>query len=165
MKKLLMFTLAAITFAAAISEAYITPGPRPRPRPPGPVRPGPGPRPPRPYPPPRPDPGSFSVPVYVNRQMYGNDRLDIFQYINAYQYRGYRLVAIDFTASASYNTALIDVLINGFQTGPTVNLSPYVQNFRVFPNGAIYIGQGADSIVLYTRGDLFVQQVVLQLSR
>jgi hypothetical protein len=160
MKKLFLLTLSAITLATTAAEAYITPGPRP---PPYPGRPGPGPgRPPRPYPPQNP---GYSVPVYVNRRMYGNDRLDLTQYLDLYQYRGYRLVAIDFIASAAYNTALVDVLINGFQTGPTTNLNPYNQSYRVYPNGTPYIGQGADSIVFYTRGDSFIQQVTLQIAR
>lgn len=171
MKKFLFSILAASMLVAPLAEAYVRPGPRPRPPQPYPgPRPHPGPRPqpphrPQPPPPHRPDPGSFSLPIYVNRQMFGNDRLDVSQYINLYQYRGYRLVSIDITASASYNTALMDVIINGFQIAPTINLGRYTQNFRVFPNGPAYIGQGVDSIMLYTRGDLYLQQVVLQLSR
>jgi len=173
MKKLLLMTIAAITFAAAASEAYITPG---NPPPPPPWHHGPGPGhggPWRPYPPsrppgppaPPPNYGSFSVPVYVNRQMAPNDRVDIGQYINLYQYQGYRLVAVDVAAYANYNTALVNVIINGFQAGPTMNVGPYAQTYRAIPNGPLYIGQGADSIVLYTQGELVVQQVVLQLSR
>jgi len=177
MKKLLLILTAAVTLSAVVAEAYIVPG-RPGPGRPGPVRPGPGPRPPRPPEPgpaPYPDPypgrpgnpgyGTISVPVYVDRYMYSNDRIDIGQYVNLYQYRGYRIVAIDFTANAMYNTALIDVLINGFQVAPTVNLNSYPNNFRIFPNQNNYIGYGADSIVIYGRGDSYIRNVFLQLSR
>lgn len=171
MKKLLLILTAVLTLSTVVAEAYITPGyppgpghgpgygPRPRPRPP--VRPDPG---PAPYPG-NPGYGTLSVPVYVDRYMYSNDRIDIGQYINLYQYRGYRLVAIDFTANAQYNTALIDVLINGFQIAPTINLNPYPNNFRLFPNQNTYIGYGADSIVIYGNGNLYIRNVVLQLSR
>jgi hypothetical protein len=175
MKKLLLILTAALTLSALVAEAYITPGNPPGPgygpgRGPGqgPVRPGPG---PRPRPPVRPDPGpapgygTISVPVYVDRYMYSNDRIDIGQYVNLYQYRGYRLVAVDFTANAQYNTALIDILINSFQVAPTVNLNAYPNNFRIFANQNTYMGYGADSIVLYGRGDLYIRNVFLQLSR
>lgn len=181
MKKLLLILTAVLTLSTVVAEAYITPGyppgpghgpgygPRPRPRPPVRPDPGPAPYPGNPYPgnpyPGDPGYGTLSVPVYVDRYMYSNDRIDIGQYINLYQYRGYRLVAIDFTANAQYNTALIDVLINGFQIAPTINLNPYPNNFRLFPNQNTYIGYGADSIVIYGNGNLYIRNVVLQLSR
>jgi hypothetical protein len=187
MKKLLLILTAALTLSAVVVEAYITPGNPPGPGygpgygpgrgpgRPGPVRPGPRPRPPvrpdpgpAPYPGnPYPDPGygTISVPVYVDRYMVGQDRIDIGQFVNLYQYQGYRLVAVDFTANAQYNTALIDVLINGFQVAPTINLNPYPNNFRIFPNQATYIGYGADSIVIYGNGNLYIRNVFLQLSR
>lgn len=189
MKKIFLFLAAALTLSAAAAQAYITPGSPRNPGYPGGgpgygpgrgpdhggIRPGPrpnpGPRPgepvPAPRPPVRPDPGygNVSVPVYVDRYMYSNERIDIGQYVNLYQYRGYRLVAIDFTANARYNTALIDILINGFQVAPTINLNAYRNNFRIFPNQNTYIGYGADSIVIYGSGDLYIGNVVLQLSR
>lgn len=185
MKKILLILMAAATFSAALAEAYNRPDDRwggRRPGRPGPGRPGPGyppghgggghpgypPPPPAPAPPPvapAPGYGTIQVPVYVNRYFVGNDRLDLAQYINLAQYRGLRLVAIDFTAQAQFNTALIDVVVNGFQVAPTTNLNGFMNPFRVFPNQHLVIGYGADSIVLYTRGNLNIQNVVLQLSR
>ncbi len=191
MKKLFLILAAALTLSAVAAEAYITPGNPPGPGRgpgygpgrgpgrgpgvPGPVRPGPRPRPrppvrPDPGPPPfpgNPDPGygTISVPVYADRYMLGSDRIDIGQYVNLYQYQGYRLVAVDFTANAQYNTALIDVLINGFQAAPTINLNAYPNNFRIFPNQSTYIGYGADSIVIYGNGNLYIRNVFLLLSR
>lgn len=173
MKKIFISLTAALTLSAAAAQAYITPGNPGIPgygpgRPPsrGGLRPGPRPNPgPRPPVRPGPDYGTFSVPVYVDRYMYSNERIDIGQYVNMYQYYGYRLVAIDFPANARYNTALIDVLINGFQVAPTINLNAYRNNFRIFPNQSTYIGSGADSIIIYGSGDLYIGNVVLQLSR
>lgn len=176
MKKLLLILTAALTLSTVVAEAYIVPGyppghghgpgygPRPRPRPPVRPDPGPAPYPGNPYPG-NPGYGTISVPVYVDRYMYSNDRIDIGQHINLYQYQGYRLVAVDFTANAQYNTALIDVLINGFQVAPTINLNSYPNNFRIFPNQNTYIGYGADSIVIYGSGNLYIRNVFLQLSR
>lgn len=176
MKKFLVILTAVLTLSAAFAEAYITPGPDyPGPgygpgygpgRGPGPIRPRP-PRPPGPpgYPGYPPGYQTFSVPVYVDGFYYGYNAIDLGRYINLYQYRGYRLVAIDFTASSAYNTALVDVLVNGFQIAPTINLNQYPNNFRTFPNQYLVIGQGADSIVLSTRGDMQLRNVFLQLSR
>lgn len=159
--------MAALTLSAAIADAYITPGPH---RPPGHGHgpghgPGRGPGYPPGYPPGDNGYGNITVPVYVDGNYYSSDRIDLGRYVDLYHYRGYRLVAIDFTAAANYNSALLDVLINGFQVAPTINLNPYPNNFRIFPNQHFVIGYGADSIVLMTRGDLNLRLVFLQLSR
>lgn len=114
----------------------------------------------------RPDrPGqAIDVPVYVSRRMYGNDRLDLIQYIDMYRYRGQRIQEIVIDATPVYNTALIDLLINGFNQGQTLQLDRYNSHQVIRPRNAI-IGQGADSIVLYTRGDLDIRRVTLRLSR
>jgi len=190
MNKALLILAAALTLSAATTEAFNHPG---NPPPPPGYRPGPGYGPdrgpghgPRPYPrhpghPGRPNPqpgypgypgnpgqpgyGTFSVPVYVDRYMFANDRIDISQYINLRQYQGYRLVAIDFTANAQQYSALINVLINGYQVAPAINLNPYPNNFRIFPAQNTFLGYGADSIVIYGSGNLYIRNVVLQLSR
>ncbi|MGZ3770289.1 MAG: hypothetical protein ACXWQ7_14100 [Bdellovibrio sp.] len=117
----------------------------------------------RPDRPDRPDQG-MDIPLYVNRRLLGNDRLDLTQYIDVNQYRGFRIQQIVIDATPVYNTALIDVLINGFTQGQTlqVDRSSYSQIVR--PNNAV-LGQGADSIVLYTRGDLDIRNITLRLSR
>ncbi|WP_413288605.1 hypothetical protein [Bdellovibrio sp. HCB337] len=167
MKKFLLILMAAMTLSAAFAEAYITPGPRPYPGPGHPGR-GPGRGPHRPYPPAPgypPGPQTFAVPAYVDGNYYGSSYIDLGRSINLYQYRGYRLVAIDFMASAHYGSALMDILVNGFQITPTINLNSYPNNFRIFPNQYMVIGQGADSIVFATRGDMQLRNVFLQLSR
>ncbi|KHD88111.1 MAG: hypothetical protein OM95_11415 [Bdellovibrio sp. ArHS] len=116
----------------------------------------------RPGRPGRPDRG-IEVPLYVSRRMYGNDRLNLSQYIDAQRYRGYRIQQIEIEATPVYNTALIDVLINGFNQGQTLQVDRYNSRQTVIPQNAI-IGQGADSIVLITRGDLDIHRVTLRLS-
>ncbi|WP_374029384.1 hypothetical protein [Bdellovibrio bacteriovorus] len=123
-------------------------------------RPG---RPDRPGRPGRPDRGE-DVPLYVSTRLYGNDRLDLTQYIDMYRYRGYKIQAIEIDASAVYNVALLDVLINGFNQTPTIQVSPYGQRYTVRPQNNV-LGQGADSIVLISRGDLDIRGVTLRLSR
>lgn len=114
----------------------------------------------------RPDrPGrDIELPLQVSRRLYGNDRLDLTQYIDVQRYRGMRIVAVDIEATAVYNTALIDLVINGFNQGQTLQIDRYSNVQSVYLNNAI-LGQGADSIVLYTRGDVDVRRVTLRLSR
>lgn len=106
----------------------------------------------------------MDLPLYVNRRMYGNDRLDLTQYIDMYRYSGYRIQEIVIEATPVYNTALLDLLINGFNQGQTLQIDRYSSRQSIFPNNAI-LGQGADSIVLYTRGDLDIRNVTLRLIR
>lgn len=106
----------------------------------------------------------IDVPLYVSRRMYGNDRLDLTQYIDMYRYRGYRIQEIVIEATPVYNTALIDLLINGFNQGQTLQVDRYNSRQTVRPQNAV-LGQGAESLVLYTRGDLDIRQVTLRLSR
>ncbi|MGE9745574.1 hypothetical protein [Bdellovibrio bacteriovorus] len=107
---------------------------------------------------------TIDVPLYVNRRLYGNDRLDLGMYLDMNRYRGYRIQAIEIDANAVYNVALMDLLINGFNQGQTIQVDRYGRRQTVYPQNAV-IGQSASSIVLYTRGDLDVRGVTLKLSR
>lgn len=104
------------------------------------------------------------VQLFVNRRMYGTDRLDLTQYIDMYRYRGFRIQSIEIDARAIYNTALLDVLVNGFNQGPTTQIDQRGFRQSVYLQNAV-IGQGADSIVFVTRGDLDIRGVTLHLSR
>lgn len=114
----------------------------------------------------RPDrPGrSVEVPLYLNRRMYGNDRLDLTQYIDVNYYRGQRIESIEIEANPVFNTALLDLLINGFNQGQSLQFDRYNNRQVVYPQNAV-IGMGADSIVLYSRGDMDIYRVTLRLSR
>lgn len=113
----------------------------------------------------RPDrPGrGIEVPLSVSRRMYGNDRLDLTQYVDMYRYRGHRIEAIEIEATPVYNTALLDLVINGFNQGQTLQIDRYGSRQTIHPQNAV-LGMGADSLVLYTRGDLDIRRVTLRLS-
>lgn len=104
------------------------------------------------------------IPVSVNRRMFGMDRLDLNQYVDLYRYRGFRIEEIVIDASPAYNNALLDVQINSFNQGPTLQIDRYRTRHVVRPMNAV-IGYGADSIVLASRGDLDIRAVTLRLSR
>lgn len=166
MKKAFLILTAALTMSAAVAEAQQYPG---NPLPPpgyGPGHGGPGYGPGRgPGYPPGPGYGSITIPVYADRVMYDNDHINIGQFVNLYQYRGYRITSIDFTASSQFRSAWLDVLVNGYQMAPTINLNPYANNFRIFPNQNLYIGHGGENITLYSRGPVNIRNIFLQLSR
>ncbi|QDK39374.1 hypothetical protein [Bdellovibrio sp. NC01] len=106
----------------------------------------------------------ITVPLSVARRMLGNDRLDISPYINMNQYRGMRITAIEIEAAALYQVGFIDVLINSFGQGQSLQIGNYVQRYTVVPQDAV-IGQSAASIVLSTRGDMDIRGVTLRLRR
>ena len=123
------------------------------------------PRPPVPTPQPPPPPvRAVEVPVYLNQRHYGNSRVDVSRMVDMQRYRDYRIEEIVIDATPSYNTALMEVLINSFQQGPTLQFDVRYRQHRVYPMNAV-IGRGADSIILQTRGDILVHQVTLRLVR
>lgn len=123
------------------------------------------PRPPVPTPQPPPPPvRAVEVPVYLNQRHYGNSYVDVSRMVDMQRYRDYRIEEIVIDATPSYNTALMDVLINSYPQGPTLQFDVRYRQHRVYPMNAV-IGRGADSIVLQTRGDILVHQVTLRLVR
>lgn len=106
----------------------------------------------------------ITLPLQISRRMQGADRVDLTQYINVNQYRGYTITAIEIEASSVYQVAFIDLFINGFTQGQAIQLSNFVQRYSVYPQNAV-IGQSAASIVIGNRGDLDVRSVTLRLSR
>ncbi|UOF00605.1 hypothetical protein [Bdellovibrio reynosensis] len=125
-------------------------------------------RPDRPGRPGRPGHGDYHQTETVNlgiyRRLYGTDRLDLTQYIDMYRYRGYRIEAIEIDATAVYDSALLDVLVNSFSQGPSLQINRGGYRQVVHLQNAV-LGQGADSIVFVTRGDLDIRAVTLRLSR
>lgn len=105
------------------------------------------------------------VPVVVYRRLMGNDRLDLGQYVNLWNYQGYRLAGIELNARAVYGSASLDILVNGFNAFNPVWLNQYSAPQLLFPNQNLIIGRGADSIVLYSRGDIELNHINLRLSR
>ncbi len=106
----------------------------------------------------------IEVPLSVSRRMIGSDRLELTNYIDMNRYRGYEIRAIEIEGNAMYNAALLDLVINGFNQGQTLQLDRYIQRHVMYPRNAV-IGQGAESLILLNRGDLDIRRVTLRLSR
>lgn len=115
------------------------------------------------YPPGNPGYGSETIDLGIYRSFYGNDGVDITRYIDMNRYYGRRIRSIIITGSAQYNSALIDVVLNGYVI-TTLQLSGgYSQQQRVRLNGQD-LGGAASSIILRTRGNLTIERVSLVLS-
>lgn len=116
------------------------------------------------YQPPRPPPqgGDVVLPLNLSRRTFGNERIDLSAYLPLGRYQGYRIRSMEITAQASYNNAIVDVIVNGVQSGQLF-IAPYHQTQSVFLGGAVLGGYG-QNLVLFTRGDLILHQVVLRLS-
>ncbi len=131
----------------------------------------------QPYPNPGPGPGPITPPphnnppgygqqrldINVNRTTFGNDQINLSQYVDLGRYNGMRITQVIVTASAQYQTAFVDLLINSFNQGHMQFSGGYMQQQSVWLQSQP-IGQGADSIVLYTRGNMTVNRVTLVLS-
>lgn len=106
----------------------------------------------------------INLPLFVSRRMLGADRLDLTRAIDMNRYRGYRVTAVDIDARAVHHTATLGLLINGFGQGQALTLGPYPQLQSIYLQNTI-LGQGAESLVLYSMGDLDVRAVNLRLIR
>lgn len=115
-----------------------------------------------------PDDGGYGreevVPLNVYQQMGAYGSLDLSRYIDLGRYRGLRIQSIEVEASARYGSALMSVLINGFNQGVTHNLNQYLQTYVTYPQNAV-IGRGAESIVLKTQGEQTIHRVILRMTR
>ena len=112
------------------------------------------------YNPPPPGYGQ-NIEINIYRSVMGNDRIDLTQYIDMNRYRGRVIEQVLVTATARYNAAFINLLINSFDMGRAQFSGGYSQIATFWMNQQMVIGQGADSIVLYTQGDMNVDHVTL----
>ena len=102
-----------------------------------------------------------NIDISVYRSVYGNDRIDLTQYVDLYRYRGYRVEQVIVTATSRYGSSFVNLMINGNSQGQLSFNSSYSQRQSLWLSGQPVIGQGADSIVLYTSGDMTVETVTL----
>ncbi len=114
---------------------------------------------------PNPYPQSDRIDINIYRSTYGNDRVDLTSYIDMYQYRGMRIESVEIRARADYNVAIAELMINSFRSGTVQFSGGYTQPQTIFLNQRPVLGQGADSIILNTRGNMTIESVVLHLSR
>jgi hypothetical protein len=114
------------------------------------------------YNPPPTNPGyGQNIDINVYRSVYGNDRIDLTQYIDLSRYYGYTIQSVIVTASSRYNTSFVSLLINGNNMGQISFNSNYSQQGTIYLNRPAVIGQGADSLVLYTQGNMTVERVTI----
>lgn len=104
-----------------------------------------------------------NIDLNIYRSVYGNDRIDLTQYFNLASYRGYTIQSVIITASSRYNTGFVSLLINGNNMGQVAFSSNYSQQGSIYLNRPAVIGQGADSLVLYTQGDMTIERVTIVL--
>lgn len=114
---------------------------------------------------PNPYPQNDRIDINIYRSTYGNDRIDLTSYIDMYQYRGMRIESVEIRARAEYNVAIAELMINSFRLGTVQFSGGYAQAQSIFLSQRPIIGQGADSIILNTRGNMTIESVVLHLSR
>jgi hypothetical protein len=163
------------TVRITIRRAGQYPQPPPPPPPPG-QNPPPGtPYPPYPpYPPPGQNPPPYNPPpqqgvlrvdLNVYRLTNGNDRVDLSQYVDLRRYLGFAVQSVEVTGSAQFQTSFVTLLVNGFDMGQQVQFTYNPQTLSIFVPQRPVIGQGADSLVLYTQGNMTIQHVTLVLVR
>lgn len=110
---------------------------------------------------PPPPPYGQNIEINIYRSVMGNDRIDLTQYVDLQRYRGRVVEQVLVTATARYNSSFIDLLINGFSMGQAHFSGGYPQIATFRMNRHLVIGQGADSLVLYTQGDMNVEHVTI----
>ncbi len=104
-----------------------------------------------------------SVTLNINRSLYGNDRIDLTQYIDLQSYLGYTVDEVVIEGSAS--NAAISLLVNGNNSGQANFSGNYSESQSIWLSARPVIGRGADSLVLYSSGQINVERVTLILSR
>lgn len=105
------------------------------------------------------------VDLNIYRHTGSNDRIELSQSIDMYRYRGMRIESIQIQGRADYNVSIIEALINGFKLGTAQFDSGFSRTQTIYLNQRPMIGNGADSVVLYTRGNMTVERVILNLTR
>jgi len=105
--------------------------------------------------------GEQRVDLNISRALYSNDRVDLGQYINLGNYRGRVLRQVLITGRAQFNTSLMSLVVNGFNAGQVQFAGGYSQQQSIRLGGSSVIGYGADSLVLYSQGNMVVDRVTL----
>ena len=109
--------------------------------------------------------GQDQIDLNIYRTVYGADRVDLTSYIDMYRYRGYRIESVEVSARAEGGLATTELLVNSFTQGSVQFSSGYAQTQVIFLNQRPVLGQGADSIVLRTRGNMTIERVLIRVSR
>lgn len=114
-----------------------------------------------PPPPPQPPPYGQNIEINLYRSVFGNDRLDLTQFIDMQRYRGRVIEQVMLTANARYGVGFIGLLVNGYNFGQAQINSGYSQNVTYRLNQPMVIGQGPSSVMLQTQGDMMIEHVTI----
>lgn len=121
------------------------------------------------YPPPPPPPPAYGrqqVNINVYQQVYGNDRLDLTTYFPLHRYRGWSIEQVVIEGRVNgYSSSSINLVLNGNSYGQAYFGSNYSETQSIWLSRRPMIGNGADSIMLYSSGQMVVERVTLILSR
>lgn len=104
-----------------------------------------------------------NIEINIYRSVYGNDHVDLSQYIDSYRNRGYTIDQVIITASARYNTGFISLSLNGTNVGQAQFSGGYSQRATYRPYYNNVIGQGAEHMTLHTQGDMTIEHVTIVL--
>ena len=96
--------------------------------------------------------------------MVGNDRVDLTQYFNLAAYRGYAVTQVIVSGSAQFQVSFVTLLVNSFNMGQLQFNGGYSQRQAIYLSQRPIIGQGADSLVLATQGNMTIEHVTLVLA-
>ena len=108
--------------------------------------------------------GQQRVDINIYRNLYGNDRIDLSQFIDLGRYQGMAIEQVIVQGSAGYNSSFLNVIVNGNNMGQAAFTGNYSQQQSIWLSRRPVIGQGAESVVLYSSGQMTVERVTLVLS-
>lgn len=111
-----------------------------------------------------PDYNNDRIELYVNRYVSDSNTIDLSSQIDFYRYNGMKIVSAEIQGRSDYNSASVTLAVGQYSYG-TAQFSNYSQTQYLQLSPQPVIGSGSNSIVLYTRGSLTVERVVLNLSR
>lgn len=136
--------------------------------PPAPVVPQPPPYNPSPNYPPYNPPGygqQQRIDIQINHEMYGNDQLDLNQFVNLWQYRGYTIDQVLISGTSQFEPAFVELLLNNFSVGQVEFSDGYQQEQAMNIQGQPVIGQQGNDLVLQSSGNITINRITLILSR
>ncbi|MEK6628844.1 MAG: hypothetical protein AABY53_09475 [Bdellovibrionota bacterium] len=102
-----------------------------------------------------------NIEINIYRSVYGNDRIDLAQYINLQQYRGRMIEQVRVTASSRYNVGLVTLVINGRNLGQAQFNSGYSQTASYRLNNQYLVIDWNTDLNLYTQGDLTIEHITI----
>lgn len=117
------------------------------------------------YNPPRPpDYGFFDLQTQVGQNFRGTSYLDLFSRLNLYSYRGYRIESVTVYGSSARGFGSVEVRASGYSYG-SVTLPTFLDAQTIYLGGNQQIGYNLNSLDLQIQGNIWIERVVVRLSR